>query len=101
MPQIQIQTPDGYKFQIHSSDRETIGRWFAEMAGRFVSDSAIHGIYYMRIWPMLQRDPETGKDRPDWCTNSTHWECHETQFDGTMQGLVNVLTETIEKESER
>lgn len=101
MPQFQIQTPNGYNFQIHSSDRETVGRWFAEMAARFASDPPMQADYYLRIWPMFLPDPETGKDRPDWCANSTHWWCHEMTFDGTMQSLVSVLTETIEKEPER
>ena len=101
MPQFQIQTPDGYNYQIHSSDRETIGRWFAEMAGRFASDTVTQADYHLRIWPIFLPDPKTGKSRPDWCANSTHWWCHEAAFDGTMQSLVSVLTETIEKEPER
>ena len=56
MPIIQLQTPNGYSYAIHSSNPELVASWFAEMIAR--EGPKFHGDenYFLRLWPLWQPD---------------------------------------------
>lgn len=100
MPQFMVNDFSGRRFVLHSGDPETIGRWFVETMGRI--SASVSGTYNqpinMEVYPLY--GPETGpdgRDRPDWCQNSSHSWCHYYQFNGTIEGLIAILHKAIEE----
>ena len=95
MPQIQIQTPNGSGFVIHSSDPELIGRWFVETLRREASGYGPYEEFRMRIWPLYHPTPD-GRGRPDWSANAAD-ETHDFSFVPTLDGLIKVLARLREE----
>lgn len=104
MPKFQIRSPDGYGYCLDSSDPEIIGKWFTNLMAFFGSsgyfESPAYNMFTMQVWPLFipDRTSRTG-GRPDWCGDTRHSWCHDFTFDGTMQGLVEVLNRHIETDT--
>lgn len=99
MPIVQLQTPNGYNYAIHSSNPELIGSWFAEMITREGPKFNADEYYYLRMWPLWQHASD-GKDEPDWCTDTRHDNCHNARFPGSVDGLITALTKMRDNDKE-
>lgn len=94
MPYIQIRTPNGTPYGIHSSDPELLGRWFTETLRR-ESPGMDNYDFTMRVQPMYMPTPD-GRGQPDWSPNMTD-STHDFSFKPTLDGLIAVLSRLREE----
>ena len=98
MPVIQLQTPNGYNYAIHSSNPDLIASWFAETMTREGPKFLDGHEFFLRLWPLYLPTPD-GRGKPDWCVNATHGDCHDLRIPGSLDGLIAALTELRDKGS--
>ena len=96
MPMVQIQTPNGTGFAIHSSDPELIGRWFVETLRREAPGYNPYDEFRLRVWPLYLPTAD-GRGAADWSVNAAD-HTHDMTFRPTLDGLIAVLSRLREEQ---